>query len=65
MKVIKHEDLKLLIPLVSDCPAWDIDSFKQLLDRFGLDYFIEDCEFVETIVNEEMAQIRKNLRGDV
>lgn len=64
MKVIKHEDLKLLIPLVSDCPAWDIDSFKQLLDRFGSDYFIEGGEFVETTTNEEMAQIRKDLKGE-
>lgn len=64
MKVIKHEDLKLLIPLVSDCPAWDIDSFKQLLDRFGSDYFIEGGEFVETTTNEEMAQIRRDLKGE-
>lgn len=64
MKVIKHEDLKLLIPLVSDCPAWDIDGFKQLLDRFGSDYFIEGGEFVETTTNEEMAQIRRDLKGE-
>lgn len=64
MKVIKHEDLKLLIPLVSDCPAWDIDNFKQLLDRFGSDYFIEDGEFVEVTTNEEMAQIRRDLKGE-
>ena len=64
MKVIKHEDLKLLIPLVTDCPTWSINDFKKLLDRFGSDYFIEDGEFVETGINEEMAQIRKNLIGD-
>lgn len=64
MKVIKHEDLKLLIPLVTDCPTWDIDDFKQLLDRFGSDYFIEDGEFVETTTNEEMAQIRRDLKGE-
>ena len=64
MKVIKHEDLKLLIPLVSDCPTWDIDDFKQLLDRFGSDYFIEGGEFVETTTNEEMAQIRRDLKGE-
>lgn len=64
MKVIKHEDLKLLIPLVSDCPTWDIDDFKKLLDRFGSDYFIEDGEFVEVTTNAEMAQIRKNLIGE-
>lgn len=63
MKVIKHEDLKLLIPLIRDCPTWDKDTFEQLLNRFGSDYFFEDGEFVEVTANEEMAQIRKKFNG--
>lgn len=63
MKVIKHQDLKLIIPLVTDCPTWDLYAFKQLLDRFGSDFSFEDSEFVEVSKNEEMAQIRKNLTG--
>lgn len=63
MKVIKHEDLKLLVQLVTDCPVWDIYNFKQLIDRFGSDHFFTEDGFVEIAVNEEMTQIRKNLTG--
>lgn len=64
MKVIKHEDLMILIPLVKDCPTWSMDEFKILLDRFGSDYFFEDGEFTEVTANEETNLVRKNIRGE-
>ena len=64
MKIIKHDDLMILVQLIKDCPSWGIDDFERLLDRFGSDYFIEGSNFVETTANKEMAQIRRDLKGD-
>ena len=63
MRVIAHDDLKILVSLVRDIDNWDLDDFKKLLDRFGSEYFIEGGAFVKTTENKEMAEIRKNVGG--
>ena len=64
MKLISKQDLLILIPLIDDRDAFDLDDFKTILNRWGDDYFVRDGQFVKTKESEEMAYIRKGFIRD-
>ena len=57
MKVINKEDLLLLINNC-DMNTFDEDTFKNILSRYGDDWFIEDGEFRCVHRNERMRNFR-------
>ena len=63
MKVIHKNDLMLLISLINDREAFDIDDFNLILERFGDDYFVVDGQFQKTKSNKEMHKIREMVDG--
>ena len=63
MKLIHKNDLMLLIPLINDREAFDIDDFNLILERFGDDYFVVDGQFQKTKSNKEMYKIREMVDG--
>ena len=65
MKVIHKMDLMILLPMLNDVQSLDSDTFNNILDRFGDDYFFEGGEFECTKINAEMAEIRKRSMGNV
>lgn len=64
MKVIHKMDLMILLPMLNDVQSLDSDTFNNILDRFGDDYFIEDGEFKRTKINTEMVKIRNKSIGE-
>ena len=61
MKAISKSDLLLLIPIIDDREAFDLDDFELILDRFGDDYFCVDGQIQRVSENKEMKQIREEL----
>lgn len=61
MKVISKSDLLLLVPIIGDREAFDLDDFELILDRFGDDHFCVDGQMQRVSENKEMKQIREEL----
>lgn len=61
MKMILKEDLQTLLKY-DDRNTYDETSFKNLLAKFGDDYFIRDGEWILTKENEYMKTIRDHSR---
>ena len=61
MKVILKEDLQTLLKY-DDRNTYDETSFKNLLAKFGDDYFFRDGEWILTKENEYMKTIRDHSR---
>ena len=58
MKAINKDDLIIVLNAIKDRSTLDLDDLETILDRFGDEYFVEGCEFVRTIENQEMAALR-------
>lgn len=61
MKMILKEDLQTLLRY-DDRNTYDEISFKNLLAKFGDDYFFDDGKWVLTKENEYMKTIRDHAR---
>ena len=63
MKILKKEDVLLLVSNIKDRNEYNLEDFELMLEKFGDDYFIEDGRWTKVRENKLMRDVRREYGG--